>query len=215
MDEPVLNLGQMQVEHFLLALGEEEFPTPASGSAAGMTAAIGAGLLAMSCRICLKKNPRSVHLRKTLDEALKIRQDCLRLANEDMHVFTRVLSAMKHRRSRPEPYGEAIREATGTLMSIVRQCRRLLEYTVWIVEHCSRTMYEDLGTVAHLAEAAAMAAALGARGNARMVPDPGYEEAVRHELEEHLGSIRQDLARVQTLFHHDEAPRSDRKEGDQ
>ena len=49
MDEPVLNLGQMQVEHFLLALGEEEFPTPASGSAAGPAQKLKARLIMPPC----------------------------------------------------------------------------------------------------------------------------------------------------------------------
>ncbi|MBB6447012.1 cyclodeaminase/cyclohydrolase family protein [Bacillus benzoevorans] len=165
------------VHEYLEKLADPSFPGPASGSAAATIAAMAAALLEMSCKVTMKNGGGNIPL--ALNEIEVIRQHCLALATEDMEVLAEVVRAAKSRKENPEKYECAIRNATDTLVSLVKNCEFILREIEQLIPVCNKKVVAELIGSTHMAEAALASAKLGVEVNLHLLHDENYKESVQ------------------------------------
>jgi methenyltetrahydrofolate cyclohydrolase len=153
-------------------------PTPGGGAAAALTGSSAAALVAMVCRITLKRSP-SPALTATETEADELRRRLWQLAARDAAAFEQVIAA----RRRPEPeraaaVAAALREATAVPFDIAAASARVVELCDATNDEARVTALGDLAVAALLGTAALEAAAVTARINLAENPDPGFVETL-------------------------------------
>jgi formiminotetrahydrofolate cyclodeaminase len=170
------SIENLTVNEYLKKLAAPNFPGPASGSAAATAAAMAAALLEMSCEVTLNKDEQKSNLKECLKNAAAIRNHCLFLATEDMQAYAEVVKAAKLKKEFPEEYEIAMKNATDTLLSIVKNCESLLTQIEQAACICYIKVLGDLGGGAFLAEAAAAAAKQGVEINIHLLKDDDYKK---------------------------------------
>lgn len=169
-------IDHLTIHDYLEKLASPSFPGPASGSAAATVAAMAAALLEMSCRVTLQKgvetNPNSINI---IEE---IRRQCLDLATEDMMMLTEVIRAAKTKKELPDKYEMAMKNATDTLVSIVKNCEFILTQIEQLIPVCNKKVLGELMGSTYMAEAAATSAKLGVEANLPFLHDEYYKENV-------------------------------------
>jgi formiminotetrahydrofolate cyclodeaminase len=149
-------------------------PTPGGGAAAALTASSAAALVAMVCRVTLKRSP-SPELTAAATEADDLRRRLWDLAACDAAAFEQVIAA----RRRPEPeraaaVAAAMREATAVPVDIAAASARVVELCEAMNDEARATALGDLAVAVLLAAAALEAAVVTARVNLAENPDPGF-----------------------------------------
>ncbi|MBB6446757.1 cyclodeaminase/cyclohydrolase family protein [Bacillus benzoevorans] len=174
--------GHMELDEFLEKLASPDFPSPASGSAIAMVAAIAAAILEMSCKATIKKGgedlPISLH---TIEET---RHQCLSLATKDMEKLAEVLRLTKCKEDSPGKYEVAMKNATDTFVSLIAKCEIILTQTERFIHRSSKKVYGELANSAYMAEAAAVSAKLGVESNLLLLQDEIYKENTRTIIRE-------------------------------
>jgi formiminotetrahydrofolate cyclodeaminase len=151
-------------------------PAPGGGAAAALTGSSAAALVAMVCRVTLKRSA-SVTLTAMAAEADELRRRLWDLAARDASAFEQVIAA----RRRPEAeraaaVAVAMREATAVPVDIAVASARVVELCDGAHDEARASALGDLMVGAVLAAAAVDAAAVTARINLAENPDPGFVE---------------------------------------
>lgn len=175
-----MNIDQLTVAKYLEKMAETSFPGPSSGSAAGTAAAMAAALLEMSCEVTMKKDAQQSNLAEVLNEIKGIRKDCLFLASEDIKAYDVVVKATKAKKEFPDQYDTAMKAATDTLVSIVKNSETILKRIDQVIKTCFIKVWGDLAGGTCMAEAAAAAAKQGVDINLRLLHDEAYKEKVQN-----------------------------------
>ncbi|MDP4128023.1 MAG: cyclodeaminase/cyclohydrolase family protein [Bacillota bacterium] len=174
------SIDNLTVNEYLEKLAEPNFPGPASGSAAATIAAMAAALLEMSCEVTMKKDEQQSNLMETIKDMKEMRKHCLFLATEDMTAYAEVVRAMKAKKESPEKYEEAMKNATDTLVAIVKDSHSILTQIEKVIKTCFIKIWGDLAGSTYMAEAAAAAAKQGVEINLRLLHDERYKEEVQN-----------------------------------
>ena len=176
------NIKHLKLDEFLEKLASTDFPSPASGSAVAAVAAMSAALLAMSCKVTMKKDgeniPVSIH---TIEENL---QQCLIIGTEDIEALAVVIRKAKSKKEFPGEYEEAMKNATETLVSLVEKCELILIQIEQFIQSSSKKVYGELACSAYLAEAAAVSAKIGVESNLLLLQDELYKKRVLAHIRE-------------------------------
>ena len=167
-------------------------PVPGGGSAAAYAGALGAGLAAMVARIALKKSDDEA-LREYAGEMDHLRNDFLRLVDDDSAAYGRVAEAMKlprgtddEKRARTERLQSALLAASRVPLEIAKTSRRLLDASERGMAKAPAAAISDIGVGALLAEAALRGAAMNVMINLSSVKDPGQVKALSEDLDRAL-----------------------------
>lgn len=186
----------MTVNEYLEKLAAPNFPGPASGSAAATVAAIAAALLEMSCKVTINKDEQKRNLMKPLKNIEAIRKHCLSLATEDMKAFAEVIRTTKSKKESPDEYEAALKNATETLVAIVKNCDSILTQIERLVNTCYIKVLGDLAGSAYIAEAAAAASKQGVEFNLQLLHDEHYKKNVLSFVRESYRNISQTKDRI-------------------
>jgi len=173
----------LSVDAFTEALGSGA-PTPGGGSAAALSGALAASLVAMVARNTAA-NPRFADRAETLEEiaaqAESHRQRLLGLADEDAAAFERVLAAFRLPKETPELEGARHREiqasyrgAVEAPLLVCRQALEVLALAARIAELGNPNAVSDAGVAALLAASALDGAALNVDINLGSIKDESY-----------------------------------------
>jgi glutamate formiminotransferase/formiminotetrahydrofolate cyclodeaminase len=193
------------IERTLRAFSDDlsaDTPVPGGGSAAAYAGAMGAALAAMVARISAKKNG-SEDLGPFAEEMDALRQDFLRLVDEDSAAYARVAEAMKlprktdeQKRERQERMQTALLDASRVPLEVARRGRRLLDACQRGVESASPMTASDIGVGALMAEAALRGAALNVMINLASLKDPAQVKELSEDLDRTLEGSEEQRRRI-------------------
>jgi glutamate formiminotransferase/formiminotetrahydrofolate cyclodeaminase len=168
-------------------------PVPGGGSAAAYAAALGAGLVAMVARIATRKAPEDAALRDHIGELDNLRNDFLRLVDDDSAAYARVAEAMKlpkttdaEKKARTERMQVALLAASRVPLELAKTSRRLLDACERGLAKAPAAAVSDIGVGALMAEAALRGAAMNVMINLASLKDPGQVKALSEDLDRAL-----------------------------
>jgi formiminotetrahydrofolate cyclodeaminase len=166
----------LTVHDYLEKLSSPDFPGPASGSAAATVAAMAAALLEMSCNVSIRKGVENIPL--SLKHIEDVRNQCLAIATEDMKALTEVVKAAKSKANFPDEYETAMKNATNTLVSVLKNGEIILNGIEQLFHLSNKRVLGELAGSANMAEAAVSSAKYGKVVNLSYIHDPFYKESI-------------------------------------
>jgi methenyltetrahydrofolate cyclohydrolase len=174
-------------------------PTPGGGSAAALTGAISASLLAMVASMPKTKHG-SPEDREALDaahpELLSLRAQLVDLIDRDAAAYDMVVAAYRlpkatddEKTARKAAIGRAMRAATDVPLETARAAAALARHARTVAGHGNQNAASDVGVASSLAAAAFSGAAMNVDINLDGVGDPAYAAATRTELAALKGEV--------------------------
>jgi formiminotetrahydrofolate cyclodeaminase len=175
------------VERYLADLGSAA-PAPGGGSAAAVAAALGAALVAMTCRVTDKHAaggaPSVLPLTQLAGEADGLRRRLTALANDDARAYSGVITARRlPAPSREAAMQDALKRATEVPERLAGESRHVLALCERIAPSARASTISDLGVAAILAHAALRAAVLTARMNLPGIADGNFTGETTRRLD--------------------------------
>jgi len=155
--------------------------TPGGGSAAALTAALGAGLNAMVINYSMKKDtPEDV--KRGFEEKLKKQEESLdrlsSLVDEDCRAFRKLMEALSAKRDAQEEYCAA----AAVPVKICRECHVSMEMSLELIKDSNRNLVTDVGCAAHMLKAAFYSALLNVEVNLKWIKDRAFIEDAKSKL---------------------------------
>jgi formiminotetrahydrofolate cyclodeaminase len=190
-------IDSLTVHEYLEKLAAPDFPGPASGSAAATVAAIAAALLEMSCEVTIRRGCEDIPI--SLEHIEDIRKQCQTLATEDMKTLSEVVKASKSKADFPDKYEEAMKNATNTLVSVIKNCEMILTGVEQFFHLGNKRVLGELAGSANMAEAAAASAKHGVIVNLSLIHDKYYKEnisAIVRESYQNSTQMKQQIEKI-------------------
>ncbi len=148
-----MNFNRKTIEQYLDQLSRRE-PVPGGGSAAALTAALGAALISMVARYSIGRKVSTKATEKRLGQTLKqseqIRRRLLALTTLDSKAY---LNVVKARSAGPVAQKKAAKQAATVGKEICHLCRQALDLTPFLVAKGSPYLISDLEVAAELLQA--------------------------------------------------------------
>jgi formiminotetrahydrofolate cyclodeaminase len=180
-------------------------PTPGGGSAAGLSAALGAALLAMVAGYTTGARFADVEeeMGQLADQLGELRQQAMASMQADEDAFADVGAAYalprqsdEDRARRTAAVEAALLGAAGPPREVGRICARLLPIASVLAAKGNRNVVSDVGAGAACARAALDSALLNVAVNAAHLTDPGQKA----ELEEAVAAMDRDRASLDAVI---------------
>ncbi len=193
-------LMEQKINGFLQQLASSS-PTPGGGSAAALSSALGAALVAMVSRLTVGK-PKYAHVSEelgmVLSEADTLRAQLADLVQRDAEAFDEVMAAFRmpretedQKRERSAAIQRATRGATEIPLKVLSLSARVLELSRTAAEKGNVNSVSDAGVAAEMARAAARGAALNVRINLGSLKDEDFVTKTQVELSDNLNRIEE------------------------
>lgn len=177
-------------------------PVPGGGSASAYAGALGAALAAMVARIASKKNDDEA-LRDQIAQLDDLRNDFLRLVDDDSAVYARVAEAMKlpktndeEKAARTERIQVSLLAAARVPLELAKTSRRLLDACELGLPKAPDAAVSDIGVGALMAEAALRGAAMNVMINLSSLKDRGQVKALSEDLDRALDGAEAQRKRI-------------------
>ena len=165
---------------------------PGGGSAAALAGALGVGLFEMVAGIHAKRTGDRVDASWSV-----VRGELLRFVEADAVAFAAVMQARKGQGpDRDERVLAALKHAVEIPLGVCAACQRALAAAGPLAEACRLSVGVDLAAGAELLGAAFRGARVMAQVNLRDIPDAGFAETTRDELERLRMAVEADQGRV-------------------
>jgi formiminotetrahydrofolate cyclodeaminase len=154
---------------------------PGGGSAAALTAALGAGLNLMVINYSIKKgageteNKEFIVLKGEQKESIR---KLSRAVDEDCVVFKDLMGAIKKKKGLEQKY----KHAAMVPMSVCRECCESMEVAAFLLGG-NKNLITDVGSAACLLRAGFFSAALNVFVNLKYIKDEGFVRAAEEEIE--------------------------------
>lgn len=184
-------------------------PAPGGGSVAALCGALSAALSAMVANLTVgKKGYEAVfeELKSAAVEAQGLKDDLLRLADEDTAAFNRVMDAFRlpkgseeQGREREAAVQEATRGATLVPLEVLRRGVGLLKLAKAVAAKGNRNSLSDAGVAAAAARTAAEGAFYNVRTNLAGLPDGAFKRSAAAESERLIGRVERVAGEVDRL----------------
>jgi formiminotetrahydrofolate cyclodeaminase len=168
-------------------------PAPGGGSVAALAGALGMTMGCMAANFTVgKKKFKAVEpeIRQLLGACLRVRDDLLRLMDEDTKAYAAVSAAYAMPKETPEQAAartamiqKALLVAMDAPLRVIRACRSALEPIARLADIGNPNLISDVGVATILAEAALRAAKLNVEINLRSLEDKALSSATRGEIE--------------------------------
>ncbi len=193
-------LMELKVDRFLQELASDS-PAPGGGSVAALSAALGAALVAMVCRLTIDK-PKYADVREQLQgimsQADDLRQKFSGLVEADSEAFNAVMSAFRlpketedQKRERSSVIQQATHRATEVPLEVLSLSARLLEISRVVAEKGNVNSVSDAGVAAEMARGAARGATLNVLINLGSLKDEAFVAGVRQRLSEIAAEVNE------------------------
>jgi methenyltetrahydrofolate cyclohydrolase len=168
-------------------------PAPGGGSAAALSGALAAALVAMVCHLTIgRKNyePVSAELESILVRAEEKRRALVELMEADAAAYADVIATYKlpkeieeEKTVRTAAIQEALQRAAEVPFQIAGACADLLDMVLPVAAKGNKNAASDAGSAALLAEAGLRAAMLNVQINLSLIKDEAYAQEMRQRLE--------------------------------
>lgn len=187
-----MNFSQATIAEFTNELASAA-PAPGGGSAAALSGALGASLVAMVCRLTIgRKNYQEVsaQFEAILPRADALRAELVGLMQEDADAYAQVMNAYQlpkesdaDKSARGEAIQRALKRAAEIPLQVAKACAQVLEMSVTTAAHGNKNAASDAGAGALLAEAGLRAALLNVEINLGLIQDNEFNAALRAQLD--------------------------------
>lgn len=187
-----MSFSDVTIREFLDELASPS-PAPSGGSAAALSGALGAALIAMVCRLTVgKKNYEdfSAELEAIIPRAEEKRRVLLGLIDADAAAYDQVIAKYKLPRETEEQKATrslaiqgALKDAAEIPYKIASACAAVLDMVLPVAAKGNKNAESDAGAAALLAEAGLRAAAMNVEINLGLIRDEGYVKEMRTRLE--------------------------------
>jgi formiminotetrahydrofolate cyclodeaminase len=208
-----MNFEKLSFEDLVKALASDA-PTPGGGTAAALAGAVGASLAEMVAALTLAKEKYAAShdaVRPIGEEAFRVRERMLRLAQEDSDSYEAVVAARRlpkgtdeERAERTRRMAEANRTAAEVPMRTAREAAGFLAALPELAEKGNPNAASDAGAAALLLEAAVQAALLNVTINLGGAGDEEFARRMTDEAERLGRDASRDrekvLSRVRSSF---------------
>jgi formiminotetrahydrofolate cyclodeaminase len=184
-------------------------PVPGGGSASAAVAAMGAGLLVMTCNFTIGKAKYAEveeEMMELRDELEPIRVWLLASVDRDSQAYQAVTDAFGMPKGTPgekEARGKAIQEAmvgaAEVPLDVARRCLRALDLARDVVEKGNPNTLSDAGCGARFINAGLHGALFNVRINLGSIKDGDYVTRTSAEVRQLAAQAEEALARVLTL----------------
>ena len=188
----------MSMTPFLDALASDS-PAPGGGSAAAMSGAMGAALVAMICRLTIGRKKFAdveAEARDILDKADALRGRLIGLVKEDSQAYTGVMEAYRlpketeeQKSARLQAIDDALREATQVPLETARACAQGIGLGDTIARIGNPNASSDAGVAVLCAATGLRGAALNVHINLAALKDPAFTEQMHWDLYEQLVAL--------------------------
>ncbi len=186
----------MDLEAYLKDLSSSS-PAPGGGSASALTGAIAASLNSMVASITAKKKPE---LEEIGQKARDIRDDLLRLMEQDTSAFLSLMKAFKEKNE--SEIAHRVKEAATVPLTTAEKSLQALVLAVELLQKGSKSVFTDSAGAGFLAWAAVRSALLNVLINLPSMKD----EALKAHLKEKTNAcIRKSDELLQEVIQQSEA----------
>lgn len=201
-------LRDLNLNEFAERLASED-PAPGGGSASAAVAALGAGLLVMTCKFTVGRPEHAEvegELREVLDELEPLRIWFLTSIDRDAEAYGRVVLALgmpkgtpREKAVRREAIQDAMRGAAEVPMDVARRCVRALDLAAVVAELGNPNTISDTGCGARFLEAGLRGALYNVRINLGSIKDGGYVGSMSAEVDAIEERASSALSRVEVI----------------
>lgn len=183
-------------------------PAPGGGSAAALSGAVGAALVAMVCRLTIGRKSYlnvSGEFESMLPRADALRTELLELMQQDTDAYSAVMEAYQlpkesdvEKSERSQAIQEALKHAANVPLHVATACAEILEMGESAASRGNKNAASDAGAGALMAEAGLRAAVLNVEINLGLIQDDAFNASARARLEplKHLSAKRQSILDV-------------------
>ena len=192
----MLILTEITVREFVGVLSSSS-PAPGGGSAAALSGALGASLVAMVCRLTIGKKGFEEHealLKSSLENADSIAKDLLEAVQKDTEAFDFVMAAFalpkatdEEKTIRAATIQEALKGAVYSPENIADKCHKVLEIANGIIDKCNPNAMSDIAVGALEAWTGLQGAVLNVRINLPSIKDTEYVNSKQKWIAEITG----------------------------
>lgn len=201
-------LRELPIDEFIALLASEQ-PAPGGGSASASVAALGTGLLIMTCNLTIGRE-RFVDVEEDLTEVREelepIRIMLLASIDRDSNAYDAVMAAFgmpkgtpEERATRKEAIQASMRTASEVPMDVARRAARALDLASMVTEMGNPNALSDAGCGARFIEAGLRGALYNVRINLPSIKDEAYVADMTREVKAISQRADEALARVLTM----------------
>ncbi len=201
-------LRELPIDEFSALLASKQ-PAPGGGSASASVAALGTGLLIMTCNLTIGRE-RYVDVEEDLTEVREelepIRIMLLASIDRDSNAYDAVMAAFgmpkgtpDEKAARKEAIQASMRTASEVPMDVARRAARALDLASMVTEMGNPNALSDAGCGARFIEAGLRGALLNVRINLPSIKDEAYVADMTREVEAISQRADEALARVLTM----------------
>lgn len=193
-----MNFEDMTVGGFIDELASNS-PAPGGGSVAALCGSLSAGLTSMVGNLTIGKEKYKENwdsMQKVFDISEKLREDFVRLMNDDTDSFNLFMAAMKmpkgtdeEKAARRAAMAEASKTTTEVPLLTLETCAEAAKLACEAASLGNPNAASDAGSAALLAEAAGKAASYNVRINLPGVKDEAFAADCRARMDEALKTI--------------------------
>ncbi len=148
-----IDFSKKTLEQYINQLSSKE-PVPGGGSAAGLTAALGAGLVSMVANYSIGRKANTPAIEKKLKAILTqseaIRKRLLELSSLDSEAYLQVVAARTLDKSSQK---KASKQARAVPLEICKLCYKALDLTPFLVANGNPYLMSDVQVAVELLEA--------------------------------------------------------------
>jgi formiminotetrahydrofolate cyclodeaminase len=174
-------------------------PAPGGGSVAALSAALGAALTSMVCRLTIGKK-KYAHVEQEMKSVLKrseeLRSSFSRLVEEDTEAFNSVMEALampketdRQKAARTAATEEATKKATLVPLKVMELSREAFSLGETVAEKGNTNSISDAGVSVLMLRAACEGAALNVRINLETLHDKPFLEETRAKMNKILKEV--------------------------
>lgn len=192
MIEEVGPLASLSVKSFLSELASSS-PAPGGGSVAALSGALGASLTSMVCHLTVgKKGYEDVsdEMNNILKKSDKLKENLIRLIDEDTSAFNNVMAAYKmpketdeDKQKRRNAIQDALKNATRVPLDVIEQCVKVLDLARIAAEKGNKNSVSDTGVAALMSWSGIKSAVLNVEINLSGIKDENFVSQMKNEIE--------------------------------
>lgn len=181
-------------------------PAPGGGSAAALSGALGASLVAMVARLTMgRKNYQQVTptFETMLERADTLRGELLGMIQKDADAYTQVMNAYQlpketdaEKGARTDAIQTALKHAAEVPLQVATLCAEILDMAEIAATQGNKNAASDAGAGALMAEAGLRAAMLNVEINLGLIQDEQFNSTTRDQLE----PLKRIAAKRQTIL---------------
>lgn len=184
-------LAGSKIHGFLSELASSS-PAPGGGSVAALSGACGAGLVSMVCNLTIGKEKYSKvedEIKQVLRSSEKLRNDLIKLIDDDTNAFNDVMKAFKmpketdeQKKRRSEAIQKGYKKAAMVPLKTAQICKQTLDVAEVVAEKGNTNSITDAGVAALMGQAGVHAASLNVKINLESIKDTSFVKETTQQL---------------------------------